>query len=249
MRLEIRGLGYTHRARGRLGIEILRDLNLTADDGEVHAVVGPNGCGKSTLLRLVAGLGEPTSGTIEFVGVRRHENLTSMVFEDPRLVPWWDVGRNVATSAEFSKKPQPLYQRIRAFHSAQVGLAALRDRLPRKLSRGQQAMAGLGRAFAHDADVILLDEPFAHVDALTRARLQEELETHWQLDPRTTVLVTHDVTEAVLLADRVSVMAGAPGPLVTTVTVDIDRPRATLDGGHSGLRAAAAAVRSALAEA
>ncbi len=249
MRLEIRRLSFTHPTHGRRKVEVLRDLDLTVEDGEVHAIVGPNGCGKSTLLRLVAGLGEPTSGTIEFVGIRHHENLTSMVFEDPGLVPWWDVGRNIATSAELSKKPRPLYERIRAFHSAQVGLDAIRNRLPGTLSRGQQSMAGQGRAFAHDAEVILLDEPFAHVDAMARARLQEELETHWQLDPRTAVLATHDVTEAVLLADRVSVMPATPGPLVTTVTVDVGRPRTTLDRGHPGLRAAVAAIRSALARA
>lgn len=249
MRLEIRDLYFAHTGRDGGEIPVLHGFDLTVDEGTVHALVGPNGCGKTTLLRIVAGLEEPGGGSVEFVGTSRHENLTAMVFQEPGLVPWWNVGRNIAASAEFSRKPEALYKRIRVFHAAQVGLSALRDRLPGTLSRGQQAKAGLGRAFAHDADVILLDEPFAHVDALARTQLQEELETHWQLDPRTVLFVTHDITEAVMLADYVSIMASTPGPLVATVPIDIQRPRVPLDRGHPGLRAAIAAVRSALAAA
>ena len=110
-------------------------------------------------------------------------------------------------------------------------------------------MAGLGRGLAHDADVILLDEPFAHLDALNRNRLREEFETHWQLDRRTVVLVTHDVEEAIYMSDRVSVMSGSPGPLVATVDVDVGRPRQDVPLNDSGLLAATAAVWEALEQA
>jgi ABC-type nitrate/sulfonate/bicarbonate transport system ATPase subunit len=209
-------------------------------------VVGPNGCGKSTLLRIVAGLETPSTGTIEFIGPQRHENKTALVFQNPRLLPWWNVERNIAIGAEFSDKPPELYEKVRDFYTRRVGLHKVRDQKPDTLSLGQQTMAGLGRGIAHDAEVLLLDEPFAHLDALNRRKLQEEFETHWQMDPRTILLVTHDVDEAIMLADRVSVMRRRPGPLIDTIEVDAERPRVGISPAHPGLRAATAWVWDAL---
>lgn len=225
---------------------MLSDLDLDVEDGSVHAVVGPNGCGKSTLLRLVAGLEEPTTGTLQFVGRRRHENMTALIFQNPRLLPWWTVERNVAISAEFSRKPRLFYSKVRDYHMKLMKLEGVKGRRPEDLSLGQQTMAGMGRGLAHDAEVLLLDEPFVHLDAISRRRLQEEFETRWQLDPRTIVLVTHDVDEAVLLSDRVSVMRSGPGPLVETITVDAGRPRVGMSPAHPGLRAAVGWVWDAL---
>jgi ABC-type nitrate/sulfonate/bicarbonate transport system ATPase subunit len=245
MKLRIRGLSFTYP-----GVEssspVLSNLDLEVAGGSVHAIVGPNGCGKSTLLRIIAGLEKPSGGTVSFVGSRRHENLTALVFQDPRLLPWWNVARNIAISAEFSEKPELFYGKVRDYHTNLMKLGDVKDRRPDELSLGQQTMAGMGRGLAHDAEVLLLDEPFAHLDAINRSRLQQEFETHWQLDPRTIVLVTHDVEEAVTLADRVSVMQRGPGPLVETIEVDAERPRIGISPTHPGLRAALAWVWEAL---
>lgn len=220
--------------------------DLTVEGGTVHAVVGPTGCGKTTLLRIIAGLERPAAGTVSFVGEQRHTNLLAVVFQDPRLIPWWTVERNVGTGSEFTKQPRAMYKKLTDFHTGQVGLGALRHRLPNALSRGQQTKAALGRGLAHDADVLLLDEPFVHLAALSRRRFHEEFETYWQLDPPTTIFVTHDVEEAVMLSDRVSVMSGGPGPLIDTIGVDAERPRSTVSPAHPGLRSAITSVWRAL---
>ncbi len=243
VRIERLGFAYSGRVTGPL---VLSDLDLDVASGSVHTVVGPNGCGKSTLLRLVARLEEPTTGTVRFIGTQRHENLTAFVFQDPRLLPWWNVERNIAISAEFSNKPRVFYSKVRDYHMKLMKLDSVTGKKPDQLSLGQQTLAGVGRGLAHDAEVLLLDEPFAHLDAITRRRLQDEFETHWQLEPRTILMVTHDVEEAVLLSDRVSVMRSGPGPLVDTIEVDAGRPRVGMSPAHPGLRAAIAQVWSAL---
>jgi len=243
MRVVARNVGFTYPGELR---PALSDLDLDVSSGSVHAVVGPNGCGKSTLLRIIAGLEKPDRGRVDFIGERVREHTTSVVFQDPRLLPWWDVGRNIAIGSEFGETPRPLYERIRDFYTKQVGLDRLKGQKPENLSLGQQTMAGLGRGIAHDAEVLLLDEPFAHLDALNRRRLQEEFETHWQLDPRTIVMVTHDVDEAVRIADRVSVMGAGPGPLVETIDVNATRPRLALTEDDPNLHQARGLVWAAL---
>ena len=244
MNIRITNLGFAYG--GETPTRVLSGLDLEVKSGSVHAVVGPNGCGKSTLLRIVAGLEKASTGSVEFVGPQRHEKKTALVFQDPRLLPWWTVERNVAISAEFSEKPEDVYHKIRDFHTRRMGLGRVRAQRPDTLSLGQQTMAGLGRGIAHDAEVLLLDEPFTHLDALNRRKLHEEFETHWQLDPRTILLVTHDVDEAITLADRVSVMRRGPGPLVDTIEVDAARPRVGISPVHPGLRSATTWVWDAL---
>lgn len=241
MRVEVRGLGFVYRSSQSVVTPVISDLDLIVENGAVHAIVGPSGCGKTTLLRLIGGLESPGRGTVEFMGERRRENLTSFVFQSPRLIPWWTVERNVAIGSEFNKAPS-LHRKVAEFHTRQVGLGDMAERFPRTLSRGQQTRVGLGRGLAHDAEVLLLDEPFVNLDAISRRRLYDEFETYWQLDPHTTVLVTHDVEEAVNLADRVSVMRSGPGPVLETVEVDAARPRSDLPPGHAGIRAAIARV-------
>ena len=243
MKVVIRGLGFGYQGRAR---SVLSGVDLDVESGSVHAIVGPNGCGKSTLLRIVAGLEQPSVGSVDFYGERLHDNRTALVFQEPRLLPHWNVERNIAIGTEFGNKPPNLYRRVRDFYTKQVGLDRVRHQKPSDLSLGQQTMAGLGRGLAHDADVILLDEPFAHLDALNRGRLREEFETHWQVDRRTVLMVTHDVDEAIYMSDRVSVMSGAPGPLVTTVSVDVARPRQEVPLNDPNLLAATSAVWEAL---
>lgn len=229
MRVVVRGVSYTYESSTH---PTLSGLDLDVADGSVHAVVGPNGCGKTTLLRIIAGLAKPDTGRVDFIGPRRRENMTAVVFQEPRLIPQWSVERNVAIGPEFGSRPPSLYGRIRDFYTKQVGLGQVRNRKPHELSLGQQTMAGLGRGLAHDSEVILLDEPFAHIDAPQRMRMRLEFETHWHLDPGTVILVTHDVEEAVTMSDRVSVMRSGPGPLVGTVEVPVPRPRSEVPLHH-----------------
>ncbi len=241
MRVEVESVDFVYRTPFGVVTQVLAGLDLVVEHGSVHALVGPSGCGKTTLLRVIAGLESPTAGWVRFVGERRRHHLTSFVFQTPRLIPWWTVERNVAIGTEFTASPE-LHHKVAEFHTRQVGLGSLAHRLPPTLSRGQQTRVGLGRGLAHDAEVLLLDEPFVNLDAISRRHLHLEFETYWQLDPHTTVLVTHDVEEAVKLADRVSVMSRRAGPLLGTVEVVVPRPRADVPLDHPGLLSAIARV-------
>ena len=246
MRIEMSGVTYRYRDGTANEVEAIGDLDLTIESRSVHAVVGPTGCGKSTLLRILAGVAVPQSGSVGFVGTQTRPNRTAMVFQDPTLIPWWNTGRNIGIGVEFNAKRRHLYRKIRSFSADRVGLKGMLDRMPHTLSAGQQTRAGMSRAFAHDADVMLLDEPFVHLDAITRRKLWAEFETAWQFDPRTYVFVTHDVDEAVLLSDRVTVLAGPPAWALATVEVPLARPRRSETTAEPAFRAAAASVWDAL---
>ena len=246
MQIELTAVTFRYRDGTTAEVEAIRDLDLTIKSRSVHAIVGPTGCGKSTLLRLLAGLAAPQSGSIRFTGTQMRPNRAAMVFQDPTLIPWWNTGRNIGIGVEFSSKRRHLYRKIRSFSADRVGLKGMLDRMPGSLSAGQQSRAGMSRAFAHDADVMLLDEPFVHLDALTRRRLWTEFETVWQIDPRTYVFVTHDVEEAVLLSDRVTVLAGPPAWVMETVEVPLARPRTSDTAAEADFRSAVASVWDAL---
>lgn len=249
VRVILDNLGFAYpTTSGGSGLAVA-DIRLTVESGTFHSIIGPNGCGKTTVLRIIAGLANPTSGTVEFEGERRFQNHAAMVFQTPRLLPWWTVERNVGMGIEFSGRPQSLQDRVRDFYTSHVGLGGLGRRRPDQLSRGEQSRAGLGRALAHEADVLLLDEPFAHLDAISRRRVHEDLERLWEIDGRTTIMVTHDIEEAVMLSDRVSVMRRGPGPIIETIEVDAGRPRYGTSPTHPGIRVAISHVWDALEQA
>jgi ABC-type nitrate/sulfonate/bicarbonate transport system ATPase subunit len=207
--------------------------------GSVLALIGASGCGKSTVLRMIAGLEQPDSGEISAGDVMVDEPGLDrcLVFQEPRLLPWLTVVENIALAlrnAPMSKVEKRL--RI-AEHLDLVGLRAFGDAYPRQLSGGMAQRVAIARGLVTDPDILLLDEPFGALDALTRLRLQGDLQRIWAARRTTMVLVTHDVEEAIFLADRIAVMAPQPGRIIALHDVDLPHPRDRTDAAFVTLRA------------
>jgi NitT/TauT family transport system ATP-binding protein len=220
---------------GRAGdVTALRHVDLAVDEGEFVAVIGRSGCGKSTLLRLIAGLLTPTAGHIHVDGapVTGPRRDVALMFQQPALLPWRTVLDNVMLPAEIFGWPRRERSGQAAELLEKVGLAGFEKRLPHELSGGMQQRVALCRALIQHPRLLLMDEPFSALDALTREELAVELQRiHMQL--RTTVVfVTHAISEAVLLADRVVVLSSRPGQVRKVVDVDIPRPRSLGMGAH-----------------
>ena len=213
------------------GTHALSGINLTVAAGEIVALVGGSGCGKTTLLRLVAGLDQASRGRIVVDGetITAPHPFVGIAFQEPRLLPWLTVADNVA----FGIHDVPAAERRARVTDAlaRVHLAEHAGRWPRELSGGQQQRVSIARALVAKPRVLLLDEPFSALDAFTRASLHDHLLTLWEASRPTVVVVTHDVDEAVTLADRVIVMRPRPGRLYETITVHADRPRDKLAVG------------------
>lgn len=201
--------------------EVLRGIDLHIPAGQFVAIVGQSGCGKSTLLRLIAGLEKPTAGSITFSEDTRAEDIRVM-FQEPRLLPWASVLSNVEVG--LGRDRQKADAKARAEHAlGEVGLAEKRDQWPSVLSGGQKQRVALARALVSHPRVLALDEPLGALDALTRISMQGLLNRVWADQGFTSILVTHDVSEAVALADRVLVIE--EGRIAHDITVDIARPR------------------------
>ena len=215
--IEVRGLG-----RAFSGRSVLAGLDLAVRAGEVHALLGHSGCGKTTLLRLIAGLDRPDSGTIRFAAVPPPR--LGIVFQEPRLLPWLDVAGNLALALRRDAlSPAQTRERIAAMLDL-VGLSRCAALFPAQLSGGMAQRVALARALLRAPQVLLLDEPFGALDALTRRQMQNELLCLHDRLPPTTLLVTHDVGEAVRLADRASLLAG--GKIVRAFDLHGADPRA-----------------------
>ena len=198
-------------------------------------LVGRSGCGKSTLLRIVAGLIAPSSGTVAIAGrgVSGARRDVSLVFQRPALLPWRNVIDNVLLPVEILRLPKRDYRPVAADLLALVGLEGFERRYPYELSGGMQQRVALCRALIQDPQVLLMDEPFAALDALTREEMSLELQRIWSEHKKTIVFVTHSIQEAVLLADRVVAMSPRPGRIVRTVDVRLPRPRSLGSSGDT----------------
>lgn len=224
MRVVVQGLTKEFMT-GKGTVRALAGVDLEVRDREFYGIVGPTGCGKTTLLHIIAGLEKPTSGAVEFVGEKKTQALVSMVFQDPALMPWRSVERNVPLGPEFRGQAPPLYKRVTDFFLEVVRLLSFRAAHPAELSGGMKQKVAIARALANDPEVILMDEPFANLDAQTRLLLREELLRIWERDRKTILLVTHSIEEAVMLCDRIAVMSAAPGMVKEVIPVNVLRPR------------------------
>jgi NitT/TauT family transport system ATP-binding protein len=225
--IELIDVGVTYQRRGGGETVALAQTSLTIASGEFICIVGPSGCGKTTLLHCLDGLQTPTSGRMlidgrEITGPGRDR---AMVFQSASLMPWRNVVRNVTYGLELhGVSPREAIPRAQAMIDL-VGLTGFEDRHPGELSGGMQQRVNLARALVIDPDVILLDEPFAALDAQTREQMQTELLRVWDETKKTAVFITHQISEAVYLADRVVVMSARPGHVKAIVPVPIPRPR------------------------
>jgi NitT/TauT family transport system ATP-binding protein len=217
---------YAQRRRQTVAV---RDLHFAVAENEFLAVVGPSGCGKTTMLRMLAGLLAPTSGQVLLRGQLVTEPPPDMVlvFQDygRSLCAWRTVARNVLFALEHTRL-SPAERRERVDHALSVvGLRDFRDHYPWELSGGMQQRLQIARALAYGPRILLMDEPFGSLDALTRAELEDQLLDIWTREPKTIVFVTHDIEEAVYLADRVLVLSARPSAVVEEVVIDLPRPR------------------------
>jgi len=247
--LEIRNLRASFR--GPLGdLDALDGVSLTVQQGEFVCLIGPSGCGKSTLLRIVAGLLKPSAGEVLLEGKQQDtpQRQLGLVFQQPTLLPWRTVQDNVALPLELGGCSAPEVQKQTAALLALVGLSGFEDEYPTHLSGGMAQRAAIARALAQTPNVLLLDEPFGALDALTRERMAAELLHIWQRDKRTVLMVTHNVEEAALLADRVVVLSARPGRVAGIVPVDLPRPRSPALLTSSQLQEIAARLRAVLSQ-
>jgi NitT/TauT family transport system ATP-binding protein len=249
IRLGALDFGFPTRAGGRL--PVLDGVNLEVRSGEIVALIGPNGCGKSTLLRLIAGLLVPVAGeaTLDGGPIDGPDPRIGLVFQEPRLLPWRSAADNITYPLELAGwPPARRRERLEALASL-VGLdPTVTAARPSELSGGTSQRVALARALAMEPQVLLLDEPFSALDALTRERFDLELLRLWERAETTIVMVTHSIPEAILVADRVVVLSPRPGRVVAEVAVDLPRPRSIGDLDQARASAASHEIRSHLGD-
>ena len=242
--ISLQGIGLSFRRDGDT-TEVLRDFSLEIPAGRFVAVLGPSGVGKSTLLRVVGGLLRPSAGTVRIDASKDKPLPVAFVFQDARLLPWRRVLGNVSFGLEHGQHTAQERRAKAATALALVGLSGYDQRYPHELSGGQRQRVALARALAVDPDILLMDEPFAALDAITRESMQDELLRIHAATGKTVMFVTHAIEEAIYLADEVVAIAGRPGRLAASVPIEVARPRRR---GDPALAELAAQLRTQLEE-
>ncbi len=223
--IQIKDLNISFKIDGG-AVDVLHDIDLNVDKNEFICIVGASGCGKSTLLRIIGGLERGYTGDVLFKGepVVKPGIDRGIVFQEARLFPWLTVEKNIAFGLPDNTDPKVLREQVDA-HLALVGLEKFANAYPHQLSGGMQQRASIARALVNRPDVLLLDEPFGALDAFTRITMQQEILKIWEQEKTTMILVTHDIDEAVFLADRVVLMSRRPGTIKQIVANPSPRPR------------------------
>ena len=226
IKVQIRGVEKIYEGRNGKTVA-LNGVDLDICENEFICVVGPSGCGKSTLLNIIAGLLEPSSGKVLVDGVEVKGTGVDrgVVFQQYALFPWQTVIQNVMFGPQMKRMPKAQCQEIARKYIKMVGLEDFENSYPKELSGGMKQRVAIARAYANDPEVLLMDEPFGALDAQTRAQLQTELLKTWEQEKKTCFFITHDVDEAVLLAQRVVIMSARPGRIKKIVDIDIPYPR------------------------
>ncbi|MBW0447713.1 ABC transporter ATP-binding protein [Paraburkholderia phenoliruptrix] len=225
--LQLTDVSVSYRTRGA-DIHALHEVSVSVGAGEFVSILGPSGCGKSTLLKVAAGLLQPTRGEIAFHDTRAARADVGVAFQKPLLLPWKSVRENVLLPLRAAGLPVERYQARCNQLLDTMGLAAFAGNYPRELSGGMQQRVALARMLIADPSVLLMDEPFSALDAMTREALSLELQRIWIADRKSVLFITHSIAEAVFLSDRVLVMSARPGRIVESLDIDLPRPR-TLD--------------------
>lgn len=226
-KISFQNVTKTFNIAGQTAFNALQGLNLDIEDGEFITVVGPSGCGKSTAMNIAAGLTAPSSGQVlvDNVPVKGPGPERGVIFQQYALFPWLTVRQNVEFGLKIASHPKAERRKIADHFIDLVGLSQFADSLPKTLSGGMKQRCAIARAYAVNPKILLMDEPFGALDALTRVQLQDQLLATWSKERRTVMFITHDVDEAVYLASRVVVMAARPGRLHRIVPVDLPYPR------------------------
>jgi NitT/TauT family transport system ATP-binding protein len=224
----VRDLYKTFTVRGTV-VRALVNVNLTIREGEFFAIVGPSGCGKTTILRILAGLEKQSSGTFEMKRNDPTKPINSMVFQEQSVFPWMTVRDNVSYGLRMRGVPKKQRDETVDYYIEKVGLTKFAKAYPFQLSGGMKQRVSLGRAFANDPEILLMDEPFGALDEQTKLLLQEELLRIWQETNKTVCFITHSIDEAIVLADRIMVMTAHPGQIKAYVQVPFERPRAVYE--------------------
>ncbi len=228
MAIEVKNINKSFKSKKTNQLSVLENINLTIDDGELVCLLGPSGCGKTTLLRLIAGLDHPNSGEI----IANGEKVTgpsgdrAVIFQQYSLFPWMTVLQNVTFGLEMTKKGTKEENIETAErYLTRVGLIDFKDSYPHELSGGMKQRVAIIRSLLNHSPILLMDEPFSALDMQNRHKLQEQLIGVWKRFENTIVFVTHDVDEAVYLADKIVIMGKNPGRIENIIEVDLERPR------------------------
>lgn len=249
--LTIRDLSVTYKTPDGEAVAALGPVSIDIPNGQFVCIVGPSGCGKSTLIKVVAGLQPATSGSVMLNGdtIRSPSPRVGLMFQDPTLMPWRSVRDNVALPLELRGMSREERYRITAGLLERLDLNEFAGAYPTGLSGGMAQRVALGRVLSQQPSVLLLDEPFGALDAMTREQVSFDLLRARGEQPQTALMVTHDITEAVLMADRVLVMSRRPGQIIADIAVPIRRPRNPEDAFSTAFTDIARDVRNALTNA